>query len=170
MGLTSKWIPEYSLQGTCLSSKLASCSCLVMLSHVLTDIISYVCDLSGQNVIVNILLWVSLCQLVERKYIKATNVWEYCSFQFTILWEEQFPCQIPSPANKEDFKLILREVHRNNNNTLSGLSLDSIADQVRSIIETRERAKTGGGEPGSKAKPCPPLRFTPCQHLDGVHR
>ena len=67
------------------------------------------------------------------------------------------PCQILSPVNREDFKLILREVRRNNNNTLSGLSLDSIADQVRSIIETRERAKAGGGEPGSKAKPRPPL-------------
>ncbi|CAI8046259.1 E3 ubiquitin-protein ligase TTC3, partial [Geodia barretti] len=62
------------------------------------------------------------------------------------------PCR-----HREDFKLILREVRRNNNNTLSGLSLDSIADQVRSIIETRERNKPGGAESGSKGKPCLPL-------------
>lgn len=56
--------------------------------------------------------------------------------------------------HREDFKLILREVRRNNRNTLSGLSLDSIADQVRNIIEARERAK-GGGD--TKVKPRPPL-------------
>ena len=59
-------------------------------------------------------------------------------------------------AHREDFKIILREVRRNNRNTLSGLSLDSIADQVRSIIEARERAKAGG-DGGSKVKPRPPL-------------
>ena len=57
-----------------------------------------------------------------------------------------------SPPGREDFKIILREVRRSNNNTLSGLSLDSIADQVRSIIEARER-----GDAGSKVKPRPLL-------------
>ena len=63
-----------------------------------------------------------------------------------------------SAATREDFKLVLREVHRNNNNTLSGLSLDSIADQVRSIIESREKT---GGEGSSKVKPRPQLPPTP---------
>ena len=61
-------------------------------------------------------------------------------------------------SHRDDFKLILREVRRNNSNTLSGLSLDSIAEQVRGIIEARERAKGGGGEdPETKAKPRAPL-------------
>ena len=59
-----------------------------------------------------------------------------------------------SVATREDFKLVLREVRRNNNNTLSGLSLDSIADQVRSIIESREKTE---GEGSSKVKPRPQL-------------
>ena len=59
-----------------------------------------------------------------------------------------------SAATREDFKLVLREVRRNNNNTLSGLSLDSIADQVRSIIESRENT---GGEGSSNVKPRPQL-------------
>ena len=57
---------------------------------------------------------------------------------------------------REDFKMVLREVRRKNHNTLSGLSLDSIAEQVRAIIEAKERAKGGGGE-GAKAKPRAPL-------------
>lgn len=56
---------------------------------------------------------------------------------------------------RDDFKMILREVRRNNQNTLSGLSLDSIAEQVRSIIEAKERAKGGGAE--TKVKPRPQL-------------
>ena len=73
LGLTSKWFPEYSLQGTCLSSKLASCSSLVMLSHVLTNMISHVCDMSRQMLLLKLVLWVSLCHLVKRKYVKVTN-------------------------------------------------------------------------------------------------
>ena len=61
--------------------------------NVIVKFVLWVCDLSGQNVIVKFVLWVSLCQLVKRKYVKATNVWEYCSFQFTVLWEEQLPAK-----------------------------------------------------------------------------
>ncbi len=38
---------------------------------------------------------------------------------------------------RSDFKAVLREVRRNNGNTLSGLSLDNIASQIMSILDTR---------------------------------
>ena len=61
--------------------------------------------------------------------------------------------------------MILREVRRNNRNTLSGLSLDSIAEQVRGIIETRERSKgssASGGESKMKPRlPLPPVAQAP---------
>ena len=67
----------------------------------------------------------------------------------------------PTPLCREDFKLILREVRRNNRNTLSGLSLDSIAEQVRDIIETREGAK-GGGDGKARPRPqLPPVAVAP---------
>ena len=53
--------------------------------------------------------------------------------------------------HREDFKTFLHEVRRNNHNTLSGLSLDSITDQVKSIIESYEKGRGpssahGGGK------------------------
>lgn len=55
---------------------------------------------------------------------------------------------------RDDFKLFLREVRRNNKNTLSGLSLDSIAQQVKGIIDQQERksggTRGGGGAPIAK--------------------
>ena len=61
--------------------------------------------------------------------------------------------------------MVLREVRRTNHNTLSGLSLDNIAEQVRDIIETREHAKAG---PDSKRRessklhpPLPPVAQAP---------
>ena len=50
---------------------------------------------------------------------------------------------------REDFKTFLRDVRRSNKNTLSGLSLDSIAQQVKSIIEQREQRERRGGGKGS---------------------
>lgn len=43
----------------------------------------------------------------------------------------------------------MREVRRNNKNTLSGLSLDSIAQQVKEIIDQREKKSAGNGGGGS---------------------
>ena len=40
-------------------------------------------------------------------------------------------------------------VRRNNKNTLSGLSVDSIVLQVKVLIEQREKNATGGGGGGS---------------------
>ena len=43
--------------------------------------------------------------------------------------------------HRDDFKAFLREVRRNNKNTLSGLSLDTIAQQVKGIIDQRDAAE-----------------------------
>jgi len=43
-------------------------------------------------------------------------------------------------------------VRRNNNNTLSGLSLDCIAQQVKDIIDAREKARMPGGGKGAKVR------------------
>ena len=50
---------------------------------------------------------------------------------------------VSCPQPREDFKGILRDVRRSNNNTLSGLSLDSIAQQVQDTIDIKERGRTG---------------------------
>ena len=57
---------------------------------------------------------------------------------------------------REDFKVFLREVRRNNKNTLSGLSLDSIAQQVKVIIEQRERKGGGASRAGGGGAVKPP--------------
>ena len=58
---------------------------------------------------------------------------------------------------RDDFKGVLHEVRRNNRNTLSGLSLDSITEQVKAIIDSKEKGRgsahggkgaTGGGGGG----------------------
>ncbi len=43
---------------------------------------------------------------------------------------------------------MLREVRKNNKNTLSGLSLDSIAQQVEIIVDTRDMERGGPGAVG----------------------
>jgi len=49
-----------------------------------------------------------------------------------------------------DFKNVLREVRRSNGNTLSGLSLDNIANQIMIILD----ARTGRGTtPTAVTKP-----------------
>ena len=58
---------------------------------------------------------------------------------------------------REDFKSILHEVRRNNKNTLSGLSLDSITEQVKAIIDSKEKgrgssSKGATGTGGSNTK------------------
>ena len=58
-------------------------------------------------------------------------------------------------VDREDFKALIRDVRRSNKNTLSGLHLDAIAQQVKVLIEQRERklqrtAGGGGGAPAPK--------------------
>ena len=53
---------------------------------------------------------------------------------------------------REDFKGFLHEVRRNNNNTLSGLSLDSITDQVRTIIDSYEKGRGSSSSHGGGGK------------------
>lgn len=53
---------------------------------------------------------------------------------------------------REDFKAFLREVRRQNKNTLSGLSLDTIAQQVKGIIEGKEKKAASRGNTGASAK------------------
>ena len=43
---------------------------------------------------------------------------------------------------REDFKSVLHEVRRNNKNTLSGLSLDSITEQVKAIINSKDKGRS----------------------------
>ena len=54
--------------------------------------------------------------------------------------------------SREDFKAFLREVRRQNKNTLSGLSLDTIAQQVKDIIEVKELKKRGNNAVTAKGK------------------
>ena len=67
---------------------------------------------------------------------------------------------------REDFKSVLHEVRRNNKNTLSGLSLDSITEQVKAILDSKDKGRgsssssssssskgaTGTGTGGSNSK------------------
>jgi len=73
--------------------------------------------------------------------------------------------------SRDDFKGVLREVRRNNNNTLSGLSLDCIAQQVKDIIDAREKARMPGGGKGAKVRqkrPLPPVAVAPIPLLSSV--
>ncbi len=55
---------------------------------------------------------------------------------------------------RSDFKAVLHEVRRNNGNTLSGLSLDNIATQIISILDTRA-GKTPTSLPATPTSPGP---------------
>ena len=54
--------------------------------------------------------------------------------------------------SREDFKALIREVRRSNKNTLSGLHLDAIAQQVKVLIDQRERKQQQRTAPGGGAK------------------